>query len=134
MQDLRTVATADPTYPPILFVYEGEVDDGQEFFARAWPEARAVSDPTRFIYKAFGVRRGTLKQMANPGVMACGIRAASKGHMQGRTTGDPWQMPGMFLVEGERVVWRHDFAHAGDHPDLQEIPRVAATLVAVGER
>jgi hypothetical protein len=130
VQDLRTVATADPTYPPILFVYEGEVDDGAAFFARAWPEARAVSDPTRFLYKAFGVRRGTFKQMANPGVIACGIRAASKGHIQGKTTGDPWQMPGMFLLDQDRVIWRHDFAHAGDHPNLEEIPRRASAASA----
>lgn len=27
-------------------------------------------------------------------------------------------MPGAFLIEGNRVVWQHDYAHAGDTPDF----------------
>jgi hypothetical protein len=30
-------------------------------------------------------------------------------------------MPGLFLVRGERVLWQHDFKHAGDHPDWARV-------------
>jgi hypothetical protein len=30
-------------------------------------------------------------------------------------------MPGVFLVEDGRVVWQHDYRHAGDHPDFAAI-------------
>jgi len=29
-------------------------------------------------------------------------------------------------VEGDRVLWRHEYAHAGDRPDLDEITRCLA--------
>jgi hypothetical protein len=55
-------------------------------------------------------------------VVACGLRAAAKGHVLGRIVGDPMQMPGMFWVRGGEILWRHDFRHAGDHPDLAALP------------
>jgi hypothetical protein len=30
-------------------------------------------------------------------------------------------MPGVFLVRRETILWKHDYAHAADHPDYQEI-------------
>jgi hypothetical protein len=40
--------------------------------------------------------------------------------------GDPWVMPGLFLLDpAGDVVWRHDFEHAGDHPDWNEMTTVA---------
>jgi hypothetical protein len=60
--------------------------------------------------------------MFGVGVVMCGLRATSKGNVQGRTVGDPWQMPGAFVVQGERVLWQHDFAHVGDQPNWEKIP------------
>lgn len=33
-------------------------------------------------------------------------------------------MPGAFLVQGERVLWEHDFAHVGDAPDWNRLPAI----------
>jgi hypothetical protein len=30
-------------------------------------------------------------------------------------------MPGAFLVQGDRVLWQHEYRHAGDHPDFREL-------------
>ncbi len=116
--------SADPDYPSLLFFYMGSVAEGEEFFARAWPEARAVSDPGKMFYRAFGLVRGGLSEVFGPRVMACSLRAASKGHIVGKVVGDPWQMPGLFLVQGADVLWTHDFAHIGDHPDLTALPHI----------
>jgi len=62
--------------------------------------------------------------MLSPGVVACGIRATVKGNFAGRAIGDPQLMPGLFVVEDERVIWQHDFRHAGDHPDFAAIPAI----------
>ena len=35
-------------------------------------------------------------------------------------------MPGVFLVQGGRVLWSHQYRHAGDHPDLARIPELLA--------
>lgn len=125
MKDFRTLA-GDPAYPPLLFFYMGSVEEGEKFFAKAWPEARAVSDPSKQFYTAFGLGRGSFRQVFGPDVLACGLRAATKGHVPGKVVGDPWQMPGLFLVQGPDVLWSHDFAHIGDHPDLTELPAIVA--------
>jgi hypothetical protein len=31
-------------------------------------------------------------------------------------------MPGCFLVDGPRVLWTHEYAHAADRPDFTSIP------------
>lgn len=129
MKDFRTLAAADPEYPSLLFFYMGSVAEGEEFFAKAWPEARAVSDPSKTFYTAFGLERGSFAQVFGPGMMACSIRAAGKGHLPGKVVGDPWQMPGLFLVQGPDVLWTHDFAHIGDHPDLTTLPALVAEKV-----
>jgi hypothetical protein len=121
--ELRASAEADPAYPPLLFFYQGSVADGEAFFASPWPAARAVADPDRHFYHGLGLLRGGMKEMFGPATWACGLRAVAKGHFIGRPKGDPWMMPGLFLVDGSRrLLWRHDFAHAGDHPDFRALP------------
>jgi hypothetical protein len=75
-------------YPPILFFYQGTVEEGAAFFGRVWREARAASDIENVFYYAFGLERGTVTQFASAEVVACGLRAIAKGNFQGRSTGD----------------------------------------------
>ncbi|MEM7344962.1 MAG: AhpC/TSA family protein [Chloroflexota bacterium] len=109
-------------YPPILFVYQGSIDDGQTFFDHAWPEARAVADLPKNLYRAFGLEQGGMREMFGPEVWACGIRATLKGKRVGLPVGDPWMMPGLFYVADDRILWQYDFKHAGDHPNFAALP------------
>jgi hypothetical protein len=34
-------------------------------------------------------------------------------------------MPGVFLVRAGRIVWAHEFRHAGDLPDFGAVPALA---------
>ncbi len=129
--DLRQVAAHQPDYPPVVFVYMGSVAQGEAFFAERWPEARAIADPRRRLYQAFGLRRGSLRQLAGPGVILSGARATLKGHRQASPEGaDALQMPGVFLIQGDQVIWEHEFDHAGDHPEWETIPAQAGLKVA----
>lgn len=132
VRDLRRAATADPAYPPLLLVFQGTPADGAPFFEQYWPDARAVADHDRTLYDAFGLRQGSAGQIFSPRVWLCGLRAVSKGNVQrlAKPIGDPWMMPGCFVVSGGRVVWRHAFRHAGDHPDFRMIPAVIAGTAA----
>jgi len=126
--DLRRTVDADPAYPPVVFVHLGAVADGEAFFGKYDPTARAIADPAEGLFKAFGLGRGRLIQMLGPEVIACGLRATFKGHGQGKPIGDPWILPGLFLVEGDRILWDHRARHAGDHPDFAAIPGRAAAM------
>ncbi len=123
--DLRQVSEANPSYPPVLFVYQGTVEQGHDFFARLWPEAHAIADLPKTFYDGFEVARGGMKEMFGPQVWACGVRSAAKGHFIGMKVGDPWTMPTSFLVDGDTVLWRYEGVHAGDHPDFERIPQLA---------
>lgn len=120
--DLRAVAEGDPGFPRVLFLFIGSPTEGRAFMRRYWPGARAVADPEKRIYAAFGIERGSPLQLLGPGVWAGSRRARAKGHAQGKRTGDIWMMPGCFLVDGARILWAHEYAHAADHPDFASIP------------
>lgn len=115
-----------------MFIHQGSVADGDEFFERFWPEARAVSDPQRAIYDAFGVGKGSVGQLMGLRSLSSAMRAWRKGYRQGRAVGDVRVLSGVFavrrasssgsLVRGE-VVWQHIYDHAGDHPDFAVLAR-----------
>lgn len=87
--------------------------EGEAFFAQRWPEARAVSDPQHDLYRAFGLERGTAKQLFSPSNWVSGMKTLLKGHMVGLPKGDPTMMSGWFLVSGQQVVWSHVHETAG---------------------
>ena len=126
MEDLRRASKSEG-FPPVLFFFQATAEAGAEFFGRFWPEARAVADPERHFYEAFGARRGTLGQVLGPRVWAAGVRAALKGHRIGKPVGDPMVMPALLLVQGDRIVWSHPFRHAGDQPEPGVILAAAET-------
>lgn len=143
MRDLRRAAETPPKttdqsppragdlggrpFPPILFVFQGTIEEGTGFFARDYPTARAIADPDRQLYAAFGIERGDSEQFFNPGIIACGIRATLKGNFNGRPQGDPRLMPGLFLVAADTILWHHDYRNPGDHPNFATLPELFAT-------
>ncbi|MFN8123071.1 MAG: SelL-related redox protein [Thermoleophilia bacterium] len=122
VRDVRRRAEVDAV-PRTVFVHQGDVAEGDAFFARVWPEAAAVSDPGAELYRAFGVERGNLAQMFGPSSFACAVRAAAKGNGVGRKVGDGWTLPTVVLLaEDGSVAWEHHGRHAGDHHVWDLIP------------
>ncbi|HYE17101.1 MAG TPA: peroxiredoxin-like family protein [Tepidisphaeraceae bacterium] len=122
--ELKRITAEDPAYPPVLFVSQCAEKETAEFFAPRWDGARVVCDPDKTLYYAMGLRRGGLGQIMGLRVWACSLRALRKGHMMTVPVGDPWLMPGAFVVAGGRVLWAHNFEHQGDLPDWTKIPQV----------
>jgi peroxiredoxin len=77
-----------------------------------------ISQPQRELYRAFGLKRGTAGQVLGAGVWWRGVRAALvAGHGLGRPEGDPFQMPGAFVLHrgGVAAAFRHH--SSADRPD-----------------
>jgi hypothetical protein len=127
VRDLRQISNDTPEYPPVLLVCQGTVEEGRTFFSEFWPDARAIVDSEKQFYTAMGLRRATLGEMMGIQVWTCGFRAMAKGNFIGKAVGDPWIMPGVFLVQGHQIVWSHRFRHQGDHPQWATIPGKLAT-------
>ena len=106
----------------------GTPEEGQRFFDDRWPEARAVSDPAKELYHLMGLARGTLRQLFGLSVVRRGLQARSEGHSVGKVVGDPWMMPGWFLVKEGRIAWDYRGEHAGDHPNYDDLDEVARSL------
>lgn len=134
--ELRELTAEDPAFPPVLFFHQSSVKRGNRFFERYWPAAfdpfwprvRAIADPKREFFRAFQVPLGTPAELFGPRVWGTKIGAWSRGHYNGLPARGLLRMPGLCLVEGDLVLWRHRFRHAGDFPDFADMPLVAAAL------
>jgi hypothetical protein len=120
--DLREQSGKRGDQESILFFYQGTVTEGREFFGKHWPAAQAIADASLKFYKGFGIPKASVTEMLSPSVWRRGMKSLAKGHTPGMPKGSVRQMPGMLLVRGDQVVWRHDFEHAGDHPEMEAIP------------
>ena len=57
------------SYPQVLFLFRDSVDCGERFFAKQWPQARAISDASGDWWKTFSVKPvGSLSKLFGPGV------------------------------------------------------------------
>jgi len=85
-----------------------------------------LGDPERAGYAAFGLKRASALEMLRPSLLAAAGEAIFGGARQGRTEGDPIQLPGTFVIDrGSIVHYAHPAAHAGD------IPTAALLVLAV---
>jgi hypothetical protein len=107
----------------LALVHMSEIPQAAQFFARYGLEsAHHFSDPTCTLYRAFGLRRGTILQLFGPRVWLRGMIAGLLNrHGLGPVTGDGFRMPGVFLLEGGKVVSAFRAATAADRPDYLSI-------------
>ena len=119
VRDLRRARSEITGFPKTLLFFQGDVAQGARFFRDRWPEAHAVADEKGEFFEGFGCRRATFGQLF-------GLRALGAGWQSGQWP--PCSPPSPVhrcsrLLRGERVVWAHEFDHAGDHPDWTEVAR-----------
>lgn len=125
LADIRELQQRHPHFPKPLFFFQGSATEGRALLRRGWPEARAIADPEGHFYEAFGVARGGLLKMFGPGVWAAKARAEAKGLENGARSGDIWRMPGMFLLRGREIVWKHEYRHAAELPEYDQVVALA---------
>ena len=88
-------------------------------------------DPSLASYKAAGLQRGMWRNFT-PVNAAYAVRALARGHMQGRTQGDPSQQGGVLvIVPPGRIVYEHVSKLAGDNAPADEVA-AALPQAAVG--
>jgi peroxiredoxin len=81
-----------------------------------------IRDDKQRLYRAFGLRRGTLRQLFGPKVM---WRAFGEGalvrHGLAFQKADGFQMPGVFLLEPGGIVRRFRHRTAADRPNYTKL-------------
>lgn len=123
VRDIRSATQSIAGYPSPLFFGLGNCDETRDYLAGTWPEARVICDPSHALFDAFELGKAGVLQMFGPSVWACALRASFKGNTLGKFVGDPWMMPGLFVVDRSNAIrFEHEFRHQGDHPDWSTIP------------
>ncbi len=83
-----------------------------------------ISQPEHALYRAFGLKRGTLGQVLGARTWWRGVRAALlAGHGFGLPEGDPFQMPGAFVLNRSGVAAAFRHRSSADRPDYLALVR-----------
>jgi peroxiredoxin len=81
-----------------------------------------ICDRGQDLYRAFGLKRGRLQQLFGLKVFWRALcEGVLAGHGIGRVSADSWQMPGLFVLDGSRIVRRFRHRSAADRPDYAGI-------------
>jgi peroxiredoxin len=81
-----------------------------------------ICDRQQNLYRAFGLQRGTLRQLFGLKVWWRGFQAAILArHGIARPSADSFQMPGVFLIGQARIAGRFRHRTAADRPDYAAI-------------
>ncbi len=76
-----------------------------------------LGDPEGRAYDAYGLPRGRMSQLLNFHTIALGARALLRGHLPRAPSGDPYRLPGAFIIaRGGTVRWAWRGRDAADHP------------------
>jgi peroxiredoxin len=107
----------------IVLMHMGTEDQAASFFERyKLEDLPRVSDPDRYVYRAFGLGRGDFLKLVGPKVILRSFQALLVGgHRIGRMTGDGFQMPGVFLLFHGEVLRSYRHLTSADRPDYMNL-------------
>lgn len=103
----------------VVFVHMESPADAERFFAKYGLQTVArISDPEAKLYRAFGLRRGTLGQLAGWKMFARFIPAGIlAGHGVGPVKTDGMRLGGVFLLRDGQIVREFRHQSQADRPD-----------------
>lgn len=107
----------------IVAVHMTTEAEAREIFANyGVADLDRISDPERNLYRAFGLKQGTARQLLGPKVWWRGfIAGVLRGHGVGRLKGNGFQMPGAFIFHESGVVRSMIHKSAADRPDYLKL-------------
>lgn len=118
----------------VALVHMATDRDAEALFSRyGLADVPRFSDPDRRFYQVFGLRTGGYRNLWKPRVLVRGFQAAAE-HGVGRPRGNPFQMPGVFLVDQGRVLAGTQLVTAADRPDYVSVVASHLSLGSSVER
>lgn len=120
----RVAITASGT--DIVVVHMQTDDEARELFSRyGLADILRISDPQQTLYQAFEVVRGSLWQVAGPGMWWRAVGSLMKGHLIGVPKADVFQLPGAFLIHNGQIVNAFRGKNSSDRPDYTQLAQCA---------
>lgn len=103
----------------LVIVHMSEESEAAKILAKYGLEnVSRVSDSEFKLYKQFGLEKGEMGQLINlKGILRMIDLFLFKGISQSKLAGDPYQMPGTFLVQNGQIINAFKHETAADNPD-----------------
>jgi hypothetical protein len=110
----------------IAFVHGGTPSEAAPWFHRfGLDDVVTISDPDLAHYRAFGLARTSAAALVDPTVWTRGAVCAVSYGFGAQTLTMMRQLPGVFLVQGERVISAYRHRSPADRPDYLALVRYA---------
>jgi len=108
----------------VAFIHGATVSEAAPWFRKyGLADVIAISDPGLEHYKAFGLGRTPVSAMIDPQVWTRGAACALQHGFGVQTLAMMRQLPGVFLVQRERVVAEFRHRTGADRPDYLALVR-----------
>ncbi len=112
------------TGTPVAFVHGVSDEDAEPWFAQAGlADLPRVSDPNLQHYRAFGLGTAGLASLLSPALLARGAVCALRHGAGPQPAHLRAQLPGVFLLHGNRVLRAYRHQQASDRPDYVALAR-----------
>jgi peroxiredoxin len=112
----------------LVVVTMGNVEETDQFRRSFDAAFTFLSDTEQTAYRAYGLARGTLRQIAGPSVWLPALKALARGGA-GKPVGDIRQMPGSFVIDREGIIRHaHYPTHQADRSRPEDVVRVLQGL------
>lgn len=119
--NLKKLKTESPNFPPIIFVHQGTLEQGNNFFDNFWKGQTHIANPNLSLFHFFGLKSGSLRQQLGIRSWIKGIISVFKyGFKRTRQTkriGNSTMLSGTFLFQKGTLVWAHQAKYVGDEPN-----------------
>jgi peroxiredoxin len=106
----------------VAVVGQGTHEEKQAFLETRPAPFETFADPDLASYRAYGLARGSWRQVAySPSVLRAGAAAALEGHIVGTPMGDTRMLPGSFVISDGVVVYTHRGKTSADTAPIDEL-------------
>lgn len=107
----------------LVFVQMADIATASRYFDRYnLGGIEHISDPDCQYYTAFGLVKGSFRQLFGLSSWIRGFQAGVvEGHGIGKQMGDEFQMPGVFIVQGNRIREQYIHKLSSDRPDYEKL-------------
>jgi peroxiredoxin len=110
----------------VVFVHGGSPEEAAPWFTKyGLGDVSIVSDPSLAHYQAFGLGRTDATALVNPKVWTRGAVCALSHGFGGQTVEMMRQLPGVFVVQGDRILAEYRHRSPADRPDYVSLVRSA---------
>jgi len=114
----------------IAFFHSESSEDARPWFAKyGLEDVLHISDPELAHYRAFGLGQTRASAIVDPIVWTRGAASALAHGFGTQTVEMMRRQPGVFVVQGDRVLAEYRHGSPADRPDYLALVRSARTLV-----